>query len=58
MPEKTVGIMGGMGPEAGADIFLKILAATPARKDQDHLHVILDSNAKTPNRVDALLRGG
>lgn len=58
MAEKTVGIMGGMGPEAGADMLLKIIAATPARTDQEHLHVILDSNAKTPNRVDALLSGG
>jgi aspartate racemase len=58
MAEKTIGIMGGMGPEAGADLLLKIIAATPARTDQEHLHVILDSNAKTPNRVDALLKGG
>ena len=58
MAEKVVGIMGGMGPEAGADLFLKIMAATPAKKDQEHLHVILDSNAKTPNRVAALLENG
>ncbi len=58
MAEKTIGIMGGMGPEAGADLFLKILAATPAKCDQEHLHVILDSNAKTPERVAALLSGG
>jgi aspartate racemase len=56
--EKTIGIMGGMGPEAGADLLLKIIAATPAKTDQEHLHVILDSNAKTPNRVAALLTGG
>lgn len=58
MAEKVVGIMGGMGPEAGADLFLKIMAATPAKKDQEHLHVILDSNAKTPDRVAALLGDG
>ncbi len=58
MADKTIGIMGGMGPEAGADLFLKILAATPATMDQEHLHVILDSNAKTPSRVAALLEGG
>jgi aspartate racemase len=58
MADKTVGIMGGMGPEAGADLLLKIIAATPAGTDQEHLHVILDSNAKTPSRVESLLRGG
>jgi aspartate racemase len=58
MAEKSVGIMGGMGPEAGADLLLKIIAATPAKTDQEHLHVILDSNAKTPNRVDAILKDG
>jgi len=56
--EKTIGIMGGMGPEAGADLFLKIVAATPAKRDQDHLHVIMDSNPKAPSRVAALLEGG
>ncbi len=49
-PEKTVGIMGGFGPEATADFFTKLIAATPARADQDHLHVLIDNNPKIPNR--------
>ena len=58
MSEKVIGIMGGMGPEAGADLFLRITAATHAKTDTDHLHIILDSNPKMPSRQDAILNGG
>ncbi len=57
MSEKVIGIMGGMGPEAGADLFLQITAATHAKTDTDHLHIIMDSNPKMPSRQDAILRG-
>jgi len=57
MPEKVVGILGGMGPEATVDLFQKIVAATPARTDQKHLHIIIDCNAKIPSR-QAALEGG
>lgn len=56
--EKVIGIMGGMGPEAGADLFLRITQATHAKCDTDHLHIILDSNPKMPSRQDAILHGG
>ncbi len=58
MAEKVVGILGGMGPEATADLFQKIVAATPARTDQEHLHIIIDNNAKIPSRQAAVLEGG
>lgn len=58
MEEKIVGIMGGMGPEATVDLFRKILAATPAKTDQEHLHIIIDCNSKVPSRPAALLEGG
>lgn len=48
--EKIVGIMGGLGPEATADFFSKLIAATPAASDQDHLHILIDNNPKVPNR--------
>ena len=41
---KTLGIIGGMGPLAGCDLLEKIIANTDARCDQDHIHVLLDSN--------------
>jgi aspartate racemase len=58
MTEKVIGILGGMGPEATLDLFGKIIASTPAAKDQDHLRVVIDSNPKVPDRTAAILRGG
>ena len=58
MAEKTVGILGGMGPEATVDLFGKIVAATPATRDQEHLHIIVDDNAKIPSRQAKLLGNG
>jgi aspartate racemase len=56
--DKTVGILGGMGPEATADLFMKIVKATPAKKDQEHLRVVMDSNPKIPDRTAFILGKG
>lgn len=58
MNEKVVGVLGGMGPEATADFLAKVIARTPARKDQDHLRIIIDNNPKIPDRTEAILTGG
>lgn len=58
MPGKTIGILGGMGPEATADLFLKIIRSTPARTDQDHIRVVIDSNPAIPDRTAAILGSG
>ena len=58
MNKKTIGIIGGMGPLATADLFRKIVTHTQATCDQDHLHVIIDNNTAIPDRTAALLRGG
>lgn len=50
----TVGVIGGMGPEATADFFAKLVAATPARRDQDHLHVLIDCDPAVPDRTAAI----
>ena len=47
-----------MGPDATVDFMSKVIAATPAEKDQDHLRMLVDSNPHVPNRQEALLRGG
>ena len=36
----------------------RVIEATPAKKDQDHLRILVDNNPHVPNRQDALLRGG
>ena len=48
--QKTVGVIGGLGPEATLDFFAKLLRATNAKTDQEHLHVIINNNPKVPNR--------
>jgi len=55
---KTVGIMGGMGPAATLDLFYKILKATPAKRDQDHIHIIIDNFPQIPDRTAFLLGKG
>ncbi|MGB4377731.1 MAG: amino acid racemase [bacterium] len=58
MGRKVIGILGGMGPEATADLFLKIIRATPADKDQEHLRVIIDNNPQIPDRTAAIFSQG
>lgn len=54
----VVGILGGMGPEATADFYLKLVHATPATRDQEHLQVLIWSDPTIPDRTDALLTHG
>ncbi|NIQ06728.1 MAG: amino acid racemase [Candidatus Korarchaeota archaeon] len=56
--EKTLGILGGMGPEATIDFMEKVLNFTQAKKDQDHIRMVVVSDPKTPDRTNAILRGG
>lgn len=58
MLNREVGILGGMGPESTAYLFSKIIEITPARRDQDHLRVIIDNNPKIPDRTEAILGRG
>ena len=58
MQKKTIGIIGGMGPLATADLFNKIVLNTVAECDQDHLRVVIDNNPAIPDRTAALLDGG
>ncbi len=43
-----LGIIGGMGPQAGISLYQQVLAHTTAQKDQDHVPTILWS---TPGRI-------
>lgn len=53
--EKVVGLLGGMGPYATLDFFRKILISTPAKKDWEHLRILIDNNVKIPSRTRAVL---
>jgi aspartate racemase len=54
----VVGILGGMGPMATADFYLKLVMATPAAIDQEHLQVLVWSDPTIPDRSEALLAHG
>jgi len=47
-----------MGPLATADFYTKLVRLHPAHEDQDHPRVIIDSNAKIPDRTAAVLGRG
>lgn len=55
---KTVGVLGGMGPEATVDFMAKVIALTDASSDQDHVRMLVDHNPQVPNRQEAILGGG
>lgn len=58
MSEKIIGILGGMGPEATAELYLRIIRAAKVKRDQDHPRVIIYSNSKVPDRTAAILEAG
>ncbi len=51
----TIGIIGGLGPDATVDLMREINNNTRlmlnAQRDQDHLRVLVASNASTPDRT-------
>jgi len=55
---KTIGVLGGMGPEAGAAFFEMIVRETKAGRDQDHPPVVVYSLPQVPDRTAAILHGG
>lgn len=50
----TIGVLGGMGPEATNRFCALITASTRARVDQDHIPVITFNNSLIPERVGAI----
>lgn len=53
-----VGILGGMGPAATVDLYQKIIDATDAEVDQEHLRVMIWADPTVPDRTAALTGGG
>lgn len=52
---KTIGILGGYGPYATNYFFKLILDNTPANKDWEHHHIIIENNPIIPSRARAYL---
>lgn len=55
MSMRTLGVLGGMGPAATVDFVRKVIAATPASRDQDHVPMVVWSDPRIPDRTNALL---
>ena len=46
-----------MGPAATVDFMSKVIALTPAEKDQDHIRMLVDNNPAVPDRQVAMAAG-
>lgn len=55
---RTIGILGGMGPEATARLFERIIALSPAQQDQEHLPVQICNLPQIPDRTAAIAGRG
>lgn len=54
----VIGILGGMGPLATADLYRKIIETSPAQRDQEHFPVVIWADPRVPDRTAALLNSG
>lgn len=55
---QVLGILGGMGPETTVEFFRKVVEATPASRDQDHIHIIVNCDPSIPDRTENILGRG
>lgn len=55
---RTVGIIGGVGPLAGAHFYRRLVELTPAGRDEEHIPVVLATDPALPSRVAHLLGDG
>ena len=54
---RRIGILGGMGPEATVLLMSRLIAATPATDDSDHVPLTVDMNPQVPSRIARLIEG-
>lgn len=55
---EVVGVLGGMGPLATIDFMRKVLDATPATRDQDHVPMLVSCLPQIPDRTAAFRGAG
>jgi len=53
-----LGVVGGVGPAATVDFLQKVVRSTPARRDQDHLRLLVEQNPQIPDRTEHLVGEG
>ncbi|PIR06517.1 MAG: aspartate racemase [Candidatus Komeilibacteria bacterium CG11_big_fil_rev_8_21_14_0_20_36_20] len=52
-----LGILGGLGPMAGVELQKRIIMASPAKTDQEHIKMVCFTNPKIKDRTHALQKG-
>ena len=52
---KTLGILGGLGPAASVYFYHLLTEHTLAKRDQDHLNIVLFSGASIPDRSEYIM---
>lgn len=55
--EGILGVLGGMGPQATNTFYQRLIDRTQAESDQEHLQVLIWSDAKIPDRTAGILGG-
>ncbi len=53
-----VGVVGGVGPAATVDFMAKLVDATDADRDQDHIKILVEQNPQIPDRTENLVGSG
>lgn len=54
----TIGVLGGMGPEASAEFHRELIRRTPAETDQEHHRILVLDDPHIPDRTAFLLGSG
>lgn len=57
MENKILGVLGGMGPQASALFYERLIARTQAETDQEHARVLLWGESTIPDRTAGILSG-
>jgi aspartate racemase len=52
-----LGILGGMGPKATEKAFGRVIDYTLAKRDQDHINMVILNHAEIPDRTEAMQNG-
>jgi aspartate racemase len=56
--EFKLGVVGGVGPAATVDFMDKVVRLTAARRDQDHIKMVVEQNPQIPDRTANLIGRG
>lgn len=57
MDQKSLGVIGGMGPKATAVFFDKVIENTVAQRDQEHVDMLILNHATIPDRTTVIMEG-